>query len=100
LLEAARRTLAAIDESLREYEQKLRATRAEGYHILELQRTEALRAREAEISAMKEVLGKSIGAGKQEINDQVEEARKKLAIEARQIGLEISARILGRPADR
>ncbi len=46
LLSEAEQTVARIDQSLQQYEQTLRAARAEGYQLLERQRAEAIRERE------------------------------------------------------
>ncbi len=52
-LEEARLTLEEIDKKLKDYESALRAARAEGYQLLEKQRAEALRQREARLLSVK-----------------------------------------------
>jgi F-type H+-transporting ATPase subunit b len=97
LLSEAQQTLARIEQSLRQYEQTLRAARAEGYQLLELQRAEAIRERDRQIASARELLGKQTSTEKQEIRSQSEIARTTLSKEARRLALRISSQILGRP---
>jgi F-type H+-transporting ATPase subunit b len=92
-------TLARIDQSLRQYEQTLRAARAEGYQLLERQRAEAIREREQQIASARESLSKQTASEKQQIGAQAEIARTTLSKEARKIALRISSQILGRPVN-
>jgi len=96
-LEEARLTLKQIDKKLKEYERTLREARAEGYHLLEQQRVEALRQREARLSSVKEEVGNFLAAQKRGIAQQADDARSMLLSEARRLALEIGSRILGRP---
>lgn len=100
LVGEARQTLKSVDESLRQYEQTLRGARAEGYHLLELQRLEAIRERERQLASAKEVLGEQTAAAKQDLKAQAEDARTTLGKEAQKMALKISAQILGRPVNR
>lgn len=100
LLSEAEGTLVSIDQSLRQYEQTLRGARAQGYHLLEQQRAEAIRERERQIASARELLSKETSAGKQEIRSQADVARTTLSKEARRIALRITAQILGRPVNR
>jgi len=97
LLSEAEQTLLRIDQSLRQYEQTLRGARAEGYHLLEQQRAEAIRERERQIASASELLVKQTSTEKQKITSQAEVARTTLSKEARRIALRISSQILGRP---
>jgi F-type H+-transporting ATPase subunit b len=96
-LEEARLTLKEIDKKLKDYERALREARAEGYHLMEQQRAEALREREAKLSSVKEEVANFLSAQKRGIAHQADDVRSMLLSEARRIALEISARILGRP---
>jgi F-type H+-transporting ATPase subunit b len=100
LASEAEQTIVRIDNSLRQYEQTLRATRAEGYQLLERQRTEAMRERERQIASARESLGKQISTEKELIRSQAEVARTTLSKEAKKIALRISSQILGRPVTR
>ncbi|CAN5726152.1 hypothetical protein BH20ACI3_BH20ACI3_12710 [soil metagenome] len=97
LLTEAEQTLVSIDKSLRQYEQTLRRTRAEGYQLLERQRSDAILEREQQIASARELLSKQTSAEKQEIRSQAEAARTLLSKEATSTALRISSQILGRP---
>jgi F-type H+-transporting ATPase subunit b len=96
LLGEAGETVVKVDQSLRQYEQTLRAARAEGYQLLERQRAEAIRERERQIAGARELLSKQTSAEKAEIKSQVDLARATLTREARQIASRITSQILGR----
>jgi len=96
-LEEARLTLREIDKKIRDYERALREARAEGYKLLEQQKVEALRQREARLSSVKEEVGSFLAAEKRGITEQAEDVRITLLSEARRLALQISSRILGRP---
>ncbi|MBA3514639.1 MAG: ATP synthase F0 subunit B [Pyrinomonadaceae bacterium] len=97
LLTEAEQTLVSIDKSLRQYEQTLRRTKAEGYQLLERQRSDAILEREQQIASARELLSKQTSAEKQEIRSQAEAARTLLSKEATSTALRISSQILGRP---
>src|SRR6266536_33528 len=96
-LEEARLTLEEIDKKLKDYESALRAAQAEGYQILEKQRAEALRQREARLLSVKAEIANFLAAQKKGIAQQADDVRSMLSSETRRLALEISARILGRP---
>jgi F-type H+-transporting ATPase subunit b len=98
LLSEAAQTAVTIDESLRRYEQTLRAARAEGYQMLERQRTEAMRDREREIATARQVLTDQTAVEKERIKAQADVARSTLENEAKKTALKITSHILGRPA--
>jgi F-type H+-transporting ATPase subunit b len=95
-LEEAQLTLKEIDKKLKDYERALREARAEGYQLMEQQRAEALRQREAKLSSVKEEVANFLSAQKRSIAQQADDVRSMLSSEARRLALEISARILGR----
>lgn len=97
LLSEAATLAASVEESLRSYEQTLRGARAEGYSRLEQERADAIRSKEAQVAAAKEELNDLIAREKQQIGKQAEDARSTLAQEARNLAIEISSQILGRP---
>lgn len=97
LVSEAEQTIARVDQSLRQYEQTLRAARAEGYQLLERQRAEAIREREQQIASARELLSKQTSTEKQQIRSQAEIARTTLSKEAGKIASRISSQILGRP---
>ena len=97
LLTEAQQTLTGIDQSIRQYQQTLRGARAEGYQLLELQRSQAIRERERQIASVRESLIEQASREKEQIELQAEVARTTLAKEARSLALRISSQILGRP---
>ncbi len=99
-LEEARLTLREVDKKIKDYERTLREARAEGYKLLEQQRVEALRQREARLSSVKEEVGNFLETEKRGIAQQADDVRITLASEARRLALQISSRILGRPVSK
>jgi F-type H+-transporting ATPase subunit b len=95
-LQKAHRAFAAAHAQLKRYEDALREARTEGYRLLELNRSEAMRQRERRINALKQELQALLAGEKAEIARQAEDARRSLILEAERIGLEISSHILGR----
>lgn len=100
VMSESEQTLVRVDQSLRQYEQRLRGARAEGYQLLERQRAGAIRERELQIASARELLSKQTSAEKEEIRSQAEVARATLAKEVRKIALRISSHILGRAVAR
>jgi F-type H+-transporting ATPase subunit b len=95
-LQEAHRAFAAAHAQLKRYEDALREARTEGYRLLELNRSEAMRQRERRINALKQELQALLAGEKAVIARQAEDARRSLILEAERIGLEISSHILGR----
>ena len=93
----ARKTWATIEAYLQRYEDALREARADGYRLMEVQRAEAMRERDARVKSLREELQTLIAKEKEVIESQVAAARRALALEAGTIGREISSQILGRP---
>lgn len=89
--------LRRVEEKLTHYEQTLRSTRAEGYHLLEQERAAAMQERQAQLTAVREEISRSVAEQKQAVHAQAEEARTTLNSEARRIAAEIGAQILHRP---
>jgi F-type H+-transporting ATPase subunit b len=96
-LNEARDTLRSVDEKLTAYEQSLRQARAEGYHLMEQERAEAMRERQESLSRVREEISGLAAAEKESIRTQVEEARATLNSESRRLAMEIGAQILHRP---
>jgi F0F1-type ATP synthase membrane subunit b/b' len=81
---------------LTRYERALRAARAEGYSLLEQERTAAMKEREARIQAVRDEIARLVADEKQAIAGQVETARGSLQVDARSLAAEISSQILRR----
>lgn len=87
--------LAQVDEKLAAYEKGLRDARGAGYQKMEAVRAEAMAARQAELSAVREEVGGLVAAEKDAIAKQAEEAKTALRSEAAQVASSIKAKILG-----
>lgn len=89
--------LRRVDEKIAHYEQTLRKTRAEGYHLLEQERAVAMEERQAKLNTVREEINSSVTEQKESTYAQAEEARAILDHEARRLAADISAQILHRP---
>jgi len=92
----AQETLTQTERKLAHYERSLREARAAGYHLVEAERTGALRIREQALGAMREELRSLVRNEKAEINAQTERARVTLDDDSRMIAERISVQILGK----
>lgn len=88
--------LRQVDEKLAAYEKGLRDARGAGYQKMEAVRAEAMAARQAELSAVREEVGGMVKAEKDSIAKQAEEAKAALLIQAKESAASISERILRR----
>lgn len=93
----AKKMMAAVEEKLTQYEQKLREARTESYRMLEQERARALQDREARLKALRAEISSWVSDQKLEIDRQAEEARGVLENESRRLAIEISSRLLQRP---
>lgn len=93
----AREILGRVDAGLNRYERTLREARAEGYRLIEQQRTLAMNTRQERLGAVKEEINASLVAEKQTIQAQAVEARATLAKDSRRLAAEIGEHILHRP---
>ncbi len=93
----ARRMLVKYEERLKDYEDQLRAARAEAYQHLEAQRRDAQAMRQQMIAEVRAETAAQIKAAKQEIAGQATAAKQDLENEARAMAATISSQILHRP---
>ena len=96
-LSEAQEIMVSVTDKMSDYEKSLRQARAESYAYSEAQRAEAMKERQQRVNEMRGELAESVAREKQAIAQQAADARSILAGEARQIGSEISSRILHRP---
>lgn len=89
--------LRRVEAALGEYERSLREARAEGYQLLERQRSETLSWRQAQLNSLRDELSRKVEEEKSAIQAQSQQARVGLESDARRIASEISQQILGRP---
>lgn len=88
--------LKQVDDKLSEYEKALREARAEGYGLLEEQRSAATRVREQELREVKDEVANWIAAEKMSLETDREQAKSNLKAQAGMRAQEISSQILGR----
>ena len=88
--------LRRVDESISDYERRLREARAESYQIMEGQRSEAMQARRQKLSSVREEAEGLIDQEKMSIHTQAAKARADLDIESQRIAANIRNQILGR----
>jgi F-type H+-transporting ATPase subunit b len=84
------------DGKLKEYHAALRQARTEGYRLLEKERAEVLREREARVRSSKEELARVVAANLDSTNSQEEQVKSQLESQAADIGSLISSQVLGR----
>ena len=96
----ARSTINRVREKLREYEQRLREARNEGYQFLEQRKSESLREREKRVSQLKSEISSWIDQQKKELQREAQSARETLSESSHELATQIAARILERPVGR
>jgi F-type H+-transporting ATPase subunit b len=92
----ARGLLAIVEQKLREYEQRIRDARADGYALLEEQRFAVSRQREQTLAEVKTEVTDWLREQKEKLKADVEQMREILEQNARTRALEIGRQILGR----
>ena len=92
----AKKLQAEIDESLKRYEGGLREARTTAYHQIEMDRAEAMKAREAKINEVRDEIRTWATREKNEIERQAKAAREALRAEAEHTAAEIGTQILHR----
>lgn len=95
-LSEAQKLLAIIDEKLREYERRLRETRAEGYRVMEQERIGLSRERERRVAEVKAEIKRWTFEESAKLRMDAEQVRDQLKVDARARALEISRQILHR----
>ena len=90
----AEEILNQINEKQAGYTAALLEARNEGYELIEKERAEALRRREAEISGTKEQVAQKVAEEKAELERQTAEARAQIDREADEMAEKISRNIL------
>lgn len=96
-LSEAEMTFRTAQEKFQEYEHRLREARAEGYALMERERTVVSEERHRRVADTKAEVALTLSQQKQKLEAEVEEAKRKLAANARTSALEIAGQILQRP---
>jgi F-type H+-transporting ATPase subunit b len=89
--------LQRVEEKVTQYEHTLREARAEGYRLMEQERSTAMNERQARLNAVRGEISSSIAEQKEAIQEQVNVASGTLKQEAHRLAVEISSQILQRP---
>jgi F-type H+-transporting ATPase subunit b len=88
--------MRSVDEGLSKYERTLREARAEGYRLMEEERSAAMIARQNKLNAVREEVKITLDQQKRELGAQADLARSTLAVDSRRLAAEIGAQILRR----
>ena len=94
----AESTLKQVEARLRELEHRMREARAEGYALMERERTQLSKERELKLADVRSEVNRKLANEKERLASESAEVRQTLQQEAGNIAAEISKQILGRPA--
>jgi F-type H+-transporting ATPase subunit b len=95
-LDEAQRTLRMVEQKLLDYERRLRDARAEGYMLMEGERSVMSREREQKVAAVKGEIAGWLASQKEQLKIDTQQVRESLRLNARRIALEIGRQILHR----
>ena len=95
-LKEAEALSAETDEKRKRYNETLRAARAEGYRLLEKERTAALKEKDEKVRQYREEVSKTVAAQIEQTRRQEEKVREELESQAAVVGDLISSQILRR----
>jgi len=82
------------ETKLKDYQSALRDARAEGYRLMEKERAEVLKEREARVRSSKEELARLVAASVDSTESQEENVKRQLESQAAEIGALISSQVL------
>ena len=86
----------SVREKFQEYDRRLKEARAEGYALMERERTALSEERQRRVADTKAQVALTLSEQKQKLETEVGEAKQKLALSARTSALEIAGQILQR----
>jgi F0F1-type ATP synthase membrane subunit b/b' len=95
-LKEAQALSAESEEKLRRYNSALREARAEGYRLLEKERTVALKDKDEKVRQYREQMSKTVAAQLESTRQQEQRVRQELESQAATVGDLISSQILRR----
>jgi F-type H+-transporting ATPase subunit b len=95
----AQSTLLIVNEKLLEYERRLREARAEGYALMERERAVISEEKQRKLAEVKSEIASVLSSEREKLKTETVQVRGKLAVDARNIALEIGRQILRRPID-
>jgi F-type H+-transporting ATPase subunit b len=88
---------ATRDEKLHAYQSALREARSEGYHLVEREKTEALREREARLNRVRAEMAQLVASEIEGTRSQEQQARRELENKASELSEMIGSQVLRRP---
>ncbi len=92
----AKAILAECDHKFSHYEDVIRRTRAEGYRLIEERRQQALSERDRLIAETKGEMAEAVKRAKEDVREQVIEAKRHLEAEAVRLAQDIVSTVVGR----
>ena len=87
---------ASVEDKLRQYEQRLRQARADGYALIEKERGSLNKERERKVAEVRVEIARWLAQEQANLQREVSEVKGKLESDARAIALRISSQILKR----
>ena len=94
----AESTLKQVETRLKELEHRMREARAEGYALMERERTQLSKEREQKLAEVRAEVNRKLASEKERLASESVQVKQALQLEAGNIASEISRQILGRPA--
>jgi F0F1-type ATP synthase membrane subunit b/b' len=97
-LKEAEALAAETEEKLRRYNATLREARAEGYRLLEKERTAAMKDKDEKVRMYRDQMSQTVAAQIEKTKQQEQKVREELESQAATVADLISSQILRRPA--
>ena len=85
-----------VDQKLVEYERRLRDARAEGYTLMERERSVLSRERDEKVAEVRAEIARWLLSQKEQLKIDTQQVRERLRVNAGRIALEIGRQILHR----
>lgn len=95
-LKEAERTFRIVDQKLLEYERRLRDARAEGYKLMERERSVLARERDEKVAEVRAEIARWLLSQKEQLEIDTQQVRESLRVNAGRMALEIGRQILHR----
>jgi F-type H+-transporting ATPase subunit b len=96
-LSEAGETMARVERRMREYESRLREARAEGYSLIERERSALSTERDQQLAQLRSEIAELLKDEKERLASESEQVRETLKTESQGLAREISQHILQRP---
>ena len=95
-VDEAQQMLKVTEQKLSEYNATLREARTEGYHLLESERSQALREKEEKVRAFRQETNRLLAEAIEHTHEQEKQVKGQLEGQAETLGAMITAQILRR----